>query len=95
MGSPQLIDRWILAKCEEMLKYVRAELDQYRLYTILKFLIENIEHLSNWYIRLNRSRLKNKNEGDNKRCLDILFKCFLNQILVISPFCPFIVEYFY
>lgn len=52
------MDRWIIAANQHLIKFVRAEMDNYRLYTVIKQLLTFLEELTNWYVRLNRNRLK-------------------------------------
>ncbi|KAF6763074.1 isoleucine-tRNA ligase [Ephemerocybe angulata] len=53
-----VMDRWILARCQSLIKLVREEMAAYRLYTIIPRLLDLIDELTNWYIRFNRKRLK-------------------------------------
>ena len=41
-----------------MIKYVRNEMDNYRLYNVVRHLVTFLENLTNWYVRLNRNRMK-------------------------------------
>ena len=42
----------------EDIKFVRNEMDNYRLYNVVKHMLSFLEELTNWYVRLNRSRMK-------------------------------------
>lgn len=52
------MDRWIIAANQSLIKQVRAEMDSYKLYNVVKHMLEFLEHLTKWYVRLNRSRMK-------------------------------------
>ena len=52
------MDKWIIAANQNLIKYVREEMDNYRLYNVVKHILEFLKHLSNWYVRLNRTRIK-------------------------------------
>lgn len=52
------MDRWIVATSQHMIKYVRTEMDNYRLYNVVRHMLVFLENLTNWYVRLNRSRMK-------------------------------------
>lgn len=52
------MDKWILARCQSLIKHVKQEMDAYRLYTVLPRVLELVAELTNWYIRFNRLRLK-------------------------------------
>lgn len=56
--SENVMDRWILARCQSLIKLVREEMAAYRLYTIVPRLLDLVDELTNWYIRFNRKRLK-------------------------------------
>lgn len=56
--SNNVMDRWILARCQSLIKLVKEEMAAYRLYTIIPRLLDLIDELTNWYIRFNRRRLK-------------------------------------
>ncbi|KAH7108565.1 tRNA synthetases class I-domain-containing protein [Auriculariales sp. MPI-PUGE-AT-0066] len=56
--SENVMDRWILARCQSLIQLVREEMAAYRLYTIVPRLLDLVDELTNWYIRFNRKRLK-------------------------------------
>jgi len=69
----------------------------YRLYTVMPELVRYIDQLTNWYLRLNRDRLKG-NEGDDEdaeTALQVLYDVLLNMTIIMAPFTPFITEYLY
>ena len=53
-----IMDRWIIATNQDLVKFVRKELESYRLYTVVQKKVQFLEILSNWYLRLNRHRIK-------------------------------------
>lgn len=59
-GSKNIMDRWVLASTNSLIRFVRQEMEAYRLYTVVPRLVKFIEELANWYVRLNRDRLKGK-----------------------------------
>lgn len=89
-------DRWILASNQELIKLVRKELDAYRLSTVLDKKLVFLEELSNWYLKLNRNRLKGSvGENDWNKSLNTLFYVLINSVILMAPYVPFIVESFY
>ena len=52
------MDKWLSASCASLYKFVKQEMEGYRLYTVIPKLLQFIEDLTNWYIKLNRNRLK-------------------------------------
>jgi len=81
-----------------MIKYVRTEMDNYRLYNVVRHMLVFLENLTNWYVRLNRSRMKG-DEGieleDQRVALNILFDVLLSATQLMSPITPFIAEHIY
>lgn len=51
-------DNWIIAANQNLIKFVRHEMDSYKLYNVLRPMLDFIEDLTNWYVRLNRPRMK-------------------------------------
>jgi len=96
-SSENIMDRWILAALHGLIDFVRKEMAAYRLYTVIPRLVKFIEQLTNWYVRLNRDRLKNA-EGDVEDCtnsLSTLYTVLVNLSKLMAPFTPFFTEYMY
>jgi isoleucyl-tRNA synthetase len=73
--SANVMDRWVLARCQSLIKLVREEMAAYRLYTIIPRLLDLIDELTNYYIRFNRLRLKGGDgEEDTNVALNTLFE---------------------
>ena len=73
--SNNVMDRWILARCQSLIKLVRQEMAAYRLYTIVPRLLDLVDELTNWYIRFNRLRLKGEDgKEDTQVALNTLFE---------------------
>jgi len=73
--SNNVMDRWILARCQSLIKLVKEEMAAYRLYTIIPRLLDLIDELTNWYIRFNRRRLKGEDGlEDTEVALNTLFE---------------------
>jgi isoleucyl-tRNA synthetase len=90
------MDKWILASTNSMIQFVRDEMKAYRLYTVVPQLVKYIEQLTNWYVRLNRKRMKGSGgEQDTQVALSTLFDVVYSITRVMSPFTPYITEYFY
>lgn len=63
--NSNIMDRWIITLNQSLIKYFRNEMDNYRLYTVVKKLLTYLDQLTNWYVRLNRPRLKGDNGLDD------------------------------
>ncbi|KAK5639168.1 hypothetical protein RI129_011660 [Pyrocoelia pectoralis] len=90
------MDRWILSFTQSLLAYVRKEMALYHLYNVIPRLTKYIQHLTNWYVRMNRKRLKGKDgKEDSVLALMTLFNVLFNIIKLMAPFAPFLAEHMY
>uniref|UniRef100_A0A0A9VWV1 Isoleucine--tRNA ligase, cytoplasmic n=1 Tax=Lygus hesperus TaxID=30085 RepID=A0A0A9VWV1_LYGHE len=88
-----LMDQWILSFTQSLVVFVRKEMAAYRLYTVVPRLVQFIDNLTNWYVRMNRRRLKGENGVED--CKDAL--CTLGSVLsymirLMAPYTPFLTE---
>ena len=90
------MDKWIIAANQHLIQYVRNEMDNYRLYNVVKHMLQFLEQLTNWYVRLNRSRMKGE-EGPQEQItsLNTLFDVLMNTTIMMSCITPFLSEYIY
>lgn len=95
LKSENVMDRWILASLQSLLKTVRSEMEAYRLYAVLPPCLRFLESLTNMYIRFNRRRLKGELEEDARGPLNVLFHVLLQFSLVMAPFAPLLAENIY
>lgn len=94
--NTNVMDRWILASCQSLLKFVNEEMAAYRLYTVVPRLLSLIDNTTNWYIRFNRQRLKGVNGvEDTKHALNTLFEVLYTLTRGLAPFTPFITDNIY
>jgi isoleucyl-tRNA synthetase len=94
--NTNVMDRWILASCQSLLKFVNEEMAGYRLYTVVPRLLELIDNTTNWYIRFNRKRLKGENGiDDTLHALNTLFEVLYTLVRGLAPFTPFITDTIY
>jgi isoleucyl-tRNA synthetase len=56
------MDRYIIAASQSLIKSVRKEMDIYHLYAVVRHTLEFLENLTNWYVRLNRGRMKGESD---------------------------------
>ncbi|OJJ62811.1 hypothetical protein ASPSYDRAFT_145628 [Aspergillus sydowii CBS 593.65] len=94
--NTNVMDRWILASCQSLLKFVNEEMAGYRLYTVVPRLLGLIENTTNWYIRFNRKRLKGENGVDDTlHALNTLFEVLYTLVRGLAPFTPFLTDSIY
>lgn len=95
-ANENVMDRWILASCQSLLKFTNEEMAAYRLYTVVPKLLELIDNTTNWYIRFNRRRLKGEyGIEDTQRALNTLFEVLYTITRGLAPFTPFITDNIY
>lgn len=98
-----VMDRWILASTQSLLKYVNAEMEAYRLYTVVPRLLKMVDDTTNWYIRFNRNRLKGQSvkpatngavddeeSNDTLHAMNTLFEVLYTLVRALAPFIPFL-----
>lgn len=71
-------------------------MDTYHLYNVVKPLLSFLDQLTNWYVRLNRTRMKGE-EGVQEQLtsLNILFDVLISTTTLMSCITPFITEHMY
>jgi len=95
-NNTNVMDRWILASCQSLLKFVNEEMEAYRLYTVVPQLLALIDNTTNWYIRFNRRRLKGElGITDTQNALNTLFEVLYTLVRGLAPFTPFITDNIY
>ncbi len=91
-----VMDAWILASLQTLVKNVRQEMDAYKLYAVVPQLLRFIEALTNWYIRFNRRRLKGEYGVEEQDIsMRVLFSVLYTFTLLMAPSTPFFAENIY
>lgn len=89
-------DKWIQSALQILIQNVRKEMSEYKLYNVVPSLITFLEYLTNWYVRLNRLRLKGESDDLNwKVSLNVLFDVLMKVNVLMSPIVPFLTESMY
>ena len=87
------MDRWILSKCETMVRDVGAGLEAYTMQAAIAPMLDFIDALNNWYIRRSRRRFwRSENDGDKVEAYSTLYRALKRLALCMAPFTPFITE---
>ncbi|XP_018794652.1 PREDICTED: isoleucine--tRNA ligase, cytoplasmic [Bactrocera latifrons] len=95
-GQTNLLDVWIVSVKESLIGFFAKEMKLYHLYTVVPRLLKFIDQLTNWYIRLNRRRLRGEQGvADCLQSLDTLYSVLFDLIHLLAPFTPFLSEYIY
>ena len=91
-----LLDQWILAKSNLLVKEAVSAFDSYRVDKFIQKFERFLDDLSNWYIRRNRRRFwKSENDIDKEAAYHTLYHVLLTSVKIIAPILPFMSEKIY
>jgi isoleucyl-tRNA synthetase len=83
------IDRWLLARIDQMVAAATAALDEFRTDRLIVAFEAYVDDLSNWYIRRNRRRFYELDEA----AFRTLWTGVVQALRVISPVMPFLADH--
>lgn len=102
------LDRWILTKEQSLVAEVTEAYEQYEPTRAARAIQEFVnDHLSNWYVRLNRKRFWQPSSAkasdgkpveltvDKRAAYETLYECLLVTAQLMSPIAPFFSEWLY
>ncbi|KAK1932794.1 isoleucyl-tRNA synthetase family protein [Babesia divergens] len=58
LKSSCTMDKWLYSITQQLIRQIHHEMKGYKLYNVLPKLLEFLEQLTNWYIRINRDRMR-------------------------------------
>jgi isoleucyl-tRNA synthetase len=94
--SPNILDRWILSRQQTLIRRVGDEMEAYRLYNVVPALLDFLNELTNWYVRLNRRRFWSEGADEDKRfAYRTLYEILLGFAKLMAPFTPFLADAIY
>ncbi len=93
-GSPNLLDKWMLARLRQTIFEVTEAFETYELDRAARPVTSLIDDLSTWYLRRSRERIKRDSE-DSRNALATLQLTLLQISKLLSPFTPFLSEWLY
>ncbi len=94
--SPNILDRWILSRQQTLIRRMSAEMEAYRLYNVVPALLDFLNELTNWYVRLNRRRFWQEGQDADKRfAYRALYDVLIGFAKLMAPFTPFLAEAIY
>ena len=92
----QEIDRWVLAKLQEVIKSARRNYEDYNVMAFVKDAEKFIDDLSNWYVRRNRRRFwKSERDNDKQIAYYTLHHVLVTFLKLVAPIIPFLSEEMY
>jgi len=83
-----ILDKWILAKLDELIELTIENLDNYKLLEPTRAIRDFIGDLSTWYLRRSRDRIKD----DDKEAKQTLYFVLKTLAKIMAPFAPFTAE---
>lgn len=96
-GSKELnhiLDRWIIAKLNLLVKEVTAHLDAYLIQEAGREISDFITDLSTWYLRRSRDRFKADSDSRGSAAAT-LHSVLMTLVKILAPFTPFLAETLY
>jgi isoleucyl-tRNA synthetase len=97
LKSENILDIWILARLDELIKLATENLDNYKLLEPTRALRDFINDLSTWYLRRSRERIKNEASNPEVEQAHYGARITLYFVLktlakILAPFAPFAAE---
>ena len=91
------LDKWILSKLNTVIRDVRAAYEDYDVKTAGRILEAFVcDDVSNWYVRLNRSRFwAGEMTADKKAAYETLYKVLVDVAILAAPIAPFYMDRLY
>ncbi len=90
------LDRWVLARLQEIIAEVTAALDEYDVPRASRVVEPFIDDLSNWYLRRSRRRFwKSEDDADKHAAYATLYEVLVTLTKLLAPFMPFVTESMY
>ncbi|MCX4312978.1 MAG: isoleucine--tRNA ligase [Clostridia bacterium] len=91
-----LMDKWVLAELNALVKKVNADLEGYKLYESARAIGDFTDALSNWYVRRCRERYWGNGMTEDKTAAFYTLYTVLNTLSrLVAPYTPFIAEEIY
>jgi len=92
LASAHVLDIWILAKLNILIKETTEAMEGYNLPRALRPITDFIDELSTWYLRRSRDRFKEEDENDKQDALATMRRVLSQLAKLMAPFTPFIAE---
>jgi isoleucyl-tRNA synthetase len=94
-SSPQVLDRWIVSRFNQLVAESTAGYQAYELDKATRPITDFIDDVSVWYLRRSRDRLKGTDEADKQLALATLRFVLRDLAKVMAPVMPFYAEHLY
>jgi isoleucyl-tRNA synthetase len=95
-AEPGLLDRWILARLNQVVARVADRLENYDSYGATLTVEPFLDDLSNWYVRRSRRRFwKSEHDADKSAAYATLYQVLTTLCSLLAPTVPFVTEVMY
>ncbi len=95
-SSNNLLDRWVLARLNQIIPQVTEALENSDSLTATLALGGFLDDLSNWYVRRSRRRFwKSEHDADKNAAYATLYHVLVKFARLLAPFTPFVTEAIY
>jgi len=84
-----VMDKWLLSKTQHLIQNTTQYMDNYDLIKASRILMEFVDELSTWYLRLSRDRLRAK---DNQEASHVFGYTLYTLAQLMAPLAPFFPE---
>jgi len=94
--EPTLLDRWILARLNQLVAQVTDRLENYDAYAATMAVEAFADDLSNWYVRRSRRRFwKSERDAEKNAAYATLYRVLTTLTRLLAPILPFVTETMY
>ncbi len=94
--SANILDRWVLARLNEVVAQVQSGLDASDAFSAATAVEPFIEDMTNWYVRRSRRRFwKSEADSDKNAAYATLYHVLVKLARVLAPITPFVTEAIY
>lgn len=92
-----IMDTWILARVNSVIEQISTSMNKYEIFNVYPVVSVFIEDLNNWYIKLNRNRIRGRftEEDEQHIALSVLYNVLYTFIEALTPFAPFMCDYMF
>ncbi len=95
-GELSELDRWILARLNQVVARVTETLDGYDPYAATLAIEPLLDDLTNWYVRRSRRRFwKSEHDADKEAAYATLYQVLVTLVKLLAPMVPFVTEVMY
>ena len=94
--SDNLLDRWVLARLNQVVGRVVETLENSDIYGASSAIEAFLDDLTNWYVRRSRRRFwKSEHDADKNTAYATLYHVLVKSAKLLAPFTPFVTEMMY